>query len=177
MASEASFGRRMEETLLPFESVIMRTQEVLFFKRPIVLAIVVFFVFSVFGFARSMDCGFFACCSLVLCVCLSVSALIRFFGDKIVSVFFRELPPNEDAKAYDRIRTVSEICNCSCTLKSGPGSTVCGLTLIGLAVVFRFVNTLYFNVFVALVALFGPGIAVQKPVGDIIANMMKKKNE
>lgn len=165
----------LEERLRPYETFILRAQEVLFFKRPVVLGILVFGITSLFSFVRSTESGFFATVALVACVVYAVLIVFRFFGDKIEAVLFKPLDAETDPSAPDRTRSLEEVCRlleaCKCDkcCGEGKGGVKYGIAFLALAVVFKFVPTFYFNAFVVAAVLFLPGIVTRKPVWDAVS--------
>lgn len=168
-------SQSLEERLRPYESFILRAQEVLFFKRPVVLGLLVFGIISLFSFVKTTESGFFATTALVVCVVYAVLIVFRFFGDKIEGVLFKPLDAEADASAPDRTRSLEEICrileSCKCDKCCGDakGGVKYGIACLALAVVFKFVPTFYFNAFVVAAVLFLPGILTRKPVWDAVS--------
>ena len=141
------------------EKLVIRIAEILTLKRPVVLGIIVLFVWGLFAFAYSVEAGFFASICLIISAIYVISILYSLFGDKIESIFFKELsdrtgvPTVEECAHYVQkfmgdgsiVDKIVETSNSQLLIVGG----VC----FGIAIFFKYFPPFWFNLLLATAAI------------------------
>lgn len=168
----------LEERLRPYENIIMRTQEILLFKRPVVLGMILIGVISIFSFVKSSNAGVYAVTSLLGAVAYAFVIINRYFGEKIMQYLFPELPPETNPEASNRVRSFSEFCKLlechKCTKCSNMNGIKKGVIFFGLAFLTKYINVFYFNLIVVLAVLILPGVIMHPSVWASIGHKSVK---
>lgn len=173
----------LEERLRPYENIIMRAQEVLLFKRPVVLSIIVISVISLFSFVKSSNAGVYAVTALLGAIAYAIAVIYRYLGEKITQYLFPELPPETNPEASNRVRSFSEFCKLlechKCTKGGSMNPLKKGAIFFGLAFLTRYINVFYFNLIAVLTVLILPGVIMHPSVWATIGHKapVKAKNE
>lgn len=160
------------EFLKQNEKWVRLAQEVLLIRRPIVYAALVITVYSLFGFAYSVEAGFFASVCLVICALYMTACIYAYAGSRLEKLLFGEIP--EDPRPSMRIHSVDEILNCPCCKCAGKcplankGQLVGILVSLFVAVFFKFVPPFWFNFFVATLVLALPRILAIPQVANAL---------
>jgi hypothetical protein len=147
-----------EESLRPYEPIITHVYEILVFKRPFSLVLLIMLFGSFFASVRQSEAGPLASIALFIAIYYMVYCFFGFFGTRFAGFLF----PEKDfagRASYERLaRTLSYILpgfENSIFTKYRP---VVGLAFIGLGVLGLFVDEFWYGVGLVVVSLLLPGI-------------------
>ena len=137
------------------EKLVIRIAEILTLNRPLLLGAFLIYVWGLFGFAYSVEAGFFASICLIICAVYVLSILWALFGTKLEPILFKELedrsgvPSIEECAKFVQkflgdgsvIDKIAESSNSKLLIVAG----VC----FALAIFFKFVKPFWFNLIAA----------------------------
>lgn len=157
------------------KDLIMHFQEILLFKRPLVLAFLLAYTIGFFVFAHATEAGFCACVLLFITAIYTLCIIHSFFGSKFDQLFFSPLK-EEDTTASNRVRSFEELgeffdkhCHCCCHCHRNCNNTP-RVFLIHIAIFlvlglfFIAVPPFWFNFVVIILAMLLPGILLHPSV-------------
>lgn len=90
------------------ESFLTKSQEVIFWRRPIASAVVLAFVDLMFLIARGMNMSFLATVCFVNLVHIAISILDKIIGGIVIPLLFKGDLPADEQDAPNRIRSFEE---------------------------------------------------------------------
>ena len=156
-----------------YEKQIMHFQEILLFKRPLALVLILIYIFSLFGFAYSVEAEFIASLILTFFGVYGAMAFYFYFADKIDAFLFPELE-NVDPNASNRVRSFEELgqifdkCRGPRTTTGTQRQLIAAASFTVLGLFFIVVRPFWFNLVVVLLALLLPGILLLPQVNAVL---------
>jgi hypothetical protein len=164
----------VEQRLQRHEAEIKRIQEVLLFRRPLVLVLVLVGIAAFSGFVRSYECGIFATLSLIPLVYYGIVIVWTYLGQRFDAWLFPALDnlAPDNLGASNRVRSAKEISNfiaavygiLTGSLNASIRDLVLGVLSILLAAILWTVPVFWLHIVLALVVLFLPGLLLLSPV-------------
>ena len=144
-----------EVRLKEYESIIMRAQEVLLFKRPIAFAIVLLVTEISLGFIYSTRAEFFASILLFIGVVYAFMVAFAFYGEKINSFLFPEVEKDMNLIPFPKI---CEFLDKVAGKRKPLAPVVKAALFIGAGIFFRVVKPFWFFAVLINLVLIAPGL-------------------
>jgi len=179
----------IQEFLEKHSRQIVIIEEILLFKRPFVLGVLLIAIWSLFGYAHSVNAGFFASVSLFAAVIYLICVIDSHFHEFVMQKIFPELPAQED-QSSNRVRSFEELRDFLDMLIQKtfpivriitfqePKPLLLALIAFSISVLFIFIKPFWFNIVFVTLALTLPGVLLLPPVnGALFAGAEKVKTE
>jgi hypothetical protein len=162
----------VEQRISRHEAQLNRIQEVLLFRRPFVLALVVVGIAAFSGVVYSYECGFFATVSLIALVYYGVLIVWTYLGPRIDAWLFPPLPSLDNPAGSNRVGDVRELCDglkavygiLSRSLNSSIRNLAFGAASLVWAAILWTVSAFWLNLILTGLVLFLPGLLLLPPI-------------
>lgn len=179
---------RLIDVLKPYEEIIIHMEEVLLLKRPLPLALLLICVLAIFAFISSSNAGFFAVVALVFVVAYGVCIIWAYLKNILLKHLFKPLPEETDKNASNRVRSLEELCEIwegfvekvnnqeKNTSENKKRLIIAGISF-ALAALYYFVDAIWLNLALTIIAILLPGILLHPEVNKFISKGNLKKPE
>ncbi|KAH0793543.1 hypothetical protein GPJ56_002590 [Histomonas meleagridis] len=179
MSEEQKNPQTLADTLRPYEEFILRMQEVLLFKRPLVLVLLLVGILSFYLFVRSSEAGFFAVIALFFVVLYGIAIIWTYLKKYISKYLFKPLPA-DDPLAPNRVRTLEEFCEFiekaskriagseKQTKASSLRRIITSVVAFFFAFLFTKVDPFYFNLIFTFIIILLPGTLLHPMIYKLI---------